>query len=180
MNHTYLLSVVVFYIFQTVFTIYNRVENRTWYLSLEDGGWNSTLGPDMIMSRWKHSCSSFIFLNELILVVVGGVSNSGFNFNEFLSYESEDSQWDNRDTELDLPSDYDYSGQILVSNGETLFYINTLENVFFRLEYTGFEDGFQWIPMNLNLETPRQFAVGILIPDELANCSKTIEIKDSD
>ena len=133
----------------------------------------------MIMQRYLHSCSSFIAFNELILAVVGGVSNSGSNFNEFLSYDNEDAQWDNRDTELDLPPDYDYSGQVLVSNGETLFYINTLKNVFFKLEWTGFEDGFQWIPMDLKLQTPRQFAVGVLIPDELTDCNKTaIEIKD--
>ena len=132
------------------------------------------------MQRYLHSCSSFIAFNELILAVVGGVSNSS-NFNEFLSYEDEDHQWDNRHTELDLPADYNYNGQLLVSNGETLFYINTFENVFFRLEYTGFQEGFEWIPMNLKLETPRQFAVGVLIPDKLTDCNKTtIEIKDAD
>ena len=66
-----------------------------------------------------------------LLAVVGGLSNAGYNFNEFLSYDNEDAQWDNRDAELDLHlPDGDgyggYSGQVLVSNGETLFYINTL------------------------------------------------------
>ena len=82
---------------------------------------------------------------------------------------------------MDLLSNYDLSGQLLVSNGETLFYINTLKNVFFRLEWTSFEGGFEWIQMNLRLETPRQFAIGVLIRDELTNCNKTeIKIKDSD
>ena len=137
----------------------------------------------MSKSRYFHACGSFTFKNELILAVVGGATytstTSDSNFSEFLSYDSEDPHWDNRGTELDLLSNNDLSGQLLVSNGDTLFYINTLENVFFKLGHT--LEGFEWIQMNLRLETPRQFAIGVLIPDELTNCNKTeIKIKDSD
>ena len=129
----------------------------------------------MIMHRFLHSCSFFTFNDERILAVVGGSGlGSNSNFSEFLSYDSENSFWDNRNTELDLPGPvHDLRGQLLVSNGETLFYINTVENVFFRLEWTNFVDGFQWIPMDVRLETPRVFAVGVLIPDELTDCNKT-------
>ena len=155
-------------------------EKRTWYLSLEDGEWNSTRGPDMIFNRYQHACNSFTFNNELILAVVGGAANAAFNVSEFLSYYSEKPQWDNRDTELDLPYYPQAYAQLLVSNGETLFYINTWTNVFFRLKWN-FEEGFQWVAMNLRLETQRGYAVGVLIPDTLTNCTKTaIEIKDVD
>ena len=155
-----------------------RAEKRTWYLSIEDGKWKSTRGPDLIMERYFHACNSFTFNNELILAVVGGNSLSGSNFNEFLSYDLIDSQWNNLGAELDLSSDKNLNGQLLVSNGETLFYINTLENVFYRLEYTTFTEGFKWTKMNQTLENPRNFAVGVLIPDSLAICNNTaVEIK---
>ena len=130
----------------------------------------------MSMYRYFHACSSFTFDDELILAVVGGVTDTSpasywSNSSEFLSYYSEAPKWDNRGTELDLHSDYNY-GQLLVSNGETLFYINTMINTFYRLEHT-FQGGFEWIRMNLSLETPRQYAIGVLISDELANCTKT-------
>ena len=135
----------------------------------------------MIMHRFHHACSSFRPFNELILVVVGGTltdPTSIANFNEFLSYDLIDSQWNNLGAELDLSSDKNLNGQLLVSNGETLFYINTLENVFYRLEYTTFTEGFKWTKMNQTLENPRNFAVGVLIPDSLAICNNTaVEIK---
>ena len=137
----------------------------------------------MIMGRYLHGCSSFTFDDELILAVVGGVIvdyNVTVNFNEFLSYNSTSPKWDNRGTELDLPASDEETASILVSNGETLYYVDTNHNIFFRLEFT-FEGGFEWIQMNLKLKTPRFFAIGVLIPDELTNCTKTaIEIIDSD
>ena len=151
-------------------------------MSLEDGKWKSTRGPDLIMERYFHACNSFTFNNELILAVVGGSTLSGSNFNEFLSYDSEDpqAQWDNRDTELDLPFDDDYYSQLLVSNGDTLFYVDTWNNVFYRLEWN-FEEGFEWIQMNLRLKARRELAFGVLIPDELTVCNKTaFEFKDAD
>ena len=149
-------------------------------MSLEDGKWKSTHGPDLIMERYFHACNSFTFNNELILAVVGGNSLSGSNFNEFLSYDSEFPEWDNRDIELDLPLDEGFNSQLLVSNGETLFYVDTWINIFYRLEWN-FEGKFEWVKMNMRLETPRYEAIGVLIPDELTNCNKTeIEIKDSD
>ena len=141
-------------------------------MSLEDGKWKSTRGPDLIMERYFHACNSFTFNNELILVVVGGYLFYGSNFSELLSYDSEHPQWDNRDTELDLPFDDDYNSQLLVSNGDTLFYVDTWNNVFYRLEWN-FEEGFEWIQMNLRLKARREHAFGVLIPDELTACKKT-------
>ena len=63
--------------------------------------------------------------NELILAVVGGALSTDYPFNEFLAYGSEDPKWSNNNTELDIPlENYDY-GHLLLSNGETLIYINT-------------------------------------------------------
>ena len=68
-------------------------------------------------------------------------------------------------------------GYLLLSNGETLFFINTYGNTFYRLEDKGW-DGYKWINMSQKLETPRSYAVGVLIPDELASCNNAaIEIQ---
>ena len=151
---------------------YSR-EKRTWFLTLEDGKWNSTRGPDMITDRSQHACNSFTYKinNELILAVVGGALSTDYPFNEFLAYGSEDPQWSNNNTELDIPlENYDY-GHLLLANGETLFYINTFFNIFYRLTLDF--NGYKWVEMNMRLETPRQFAIGVLIPNELTNCTKT-------
>ena len=137
----------------------------------------------MILKRFYHACNSFIDENGLTLVVVGGTvtsSQTGANANEFLVYnpenDSDDASWDNLGGTLDLP--HTQNGYLLVSNGETLFFINTQGNAFWRLENTGGFNGYEWIKMDQRLETPRSFAVGVLIPDRLASCNNTaIEIQ---
>ena len=139
----------------------------------------------MILKRFYHACNSFIDENGLTLVVVGGTvtsSQTGANANEFLTYDLStntlNSNWDNRNATLDLP--HTMHGYLLLSNGETLFFINTYGNTFYRLEDKGW-DGYKWINMSQKLETPRSYAVGVLIPDKLTDCNKTtIEIKDAD
>ena len=136
----------------------------------------------MILKRFYHACNSFSVGNELILAVVGGTVTSaqtGADSNEFLVYNPEndfvDPNWSNLGATLDLP--HTQNGYLLVSNGETLFFINTQGNAFWRLENTGL-DGYKWINMSQRLETPRSYAVGVLIPDELASCNNTaIEIQ---
>ena len=136
----------------------------------------------MIFKRFHHACSSFSVLDKLILAVVGGTvasAQSGANANEFLTYDLStntlNSNWDNRNATLDLP--HTMHGYLLLSNGETLFFINTYGNTFYRLEDKGW-DGYKWINMSQKLETPRSYAVGVLIPDELASCNNAaIEIQ---
>ena len=137
----------------------------------------------MILKRFYHACNSFSVGNELILAVVGGTVTSaqtGADSNEFLVYNPEndfvDPNWSNLGATLDLP--HTLNGCLLVSNGETLFFINTQGNAFWRLENTGGLDGYKWINMSQRLKTPRSYAVGVLIPDELASCNNTaIEIQ---
>ena len=135
----------------------------------------------MIADRAQHACNSFTFkiTNDLILAVVGGALSSEYPFNEFLTYGSEDSQWSNDRSELDIPLENHAYGHLLLSNGETLFYVNTFFNNFYRLSLEF--DEYKWVEMNMRLETPRKYAIGVLIPDKLANCKNTTaEIKDSD
>ena len=59
----------------------------------------------------------------------------------------------------------------MVSNGDNLFYINTGDNIFLRLECTSLQDC-HWITMERKLEIPRyNRPVVSLVPDELVECN---------
>ena len=69
-----------------------------------------------------------------------------------------------------MPDDYSDYGHEMVSNGDRLFYINTDDNIFLRLECTSLQDC-QWISMEQKLESPRYDAVVSLVPGELVECN---------
>ena len=70
-----------------------------------------------------------------------------------------------------LPGEWSWSGHQMVSNGDTLFYINTSENVFLQLVcYESLEDC-HWKTLASKLQIPRASAFATLIPDHLANCN---------
>ena len=65
---------------------------------------------------------------------------------------------------------YDNRGHQMVSNNDILFYINTNDNIFLRLDCQSLQDC-HWISMDQKLEFPRVNAVVSLIPDTLSNCT---------
>ena len=71
-----------------------------------------------------------------------------------------------------MPAEYNYKGHKMVSNGDTLFYINTVDNVILQLTCTNslLEDC-QWNILASKLEIPRKSAFVTLIPDHLTLCS---------
>ena len=69
-----------------------------------------------------------------------------------------------------MPDDYRYDGHQMVSNGDSLFYINTYYNIFLRLDCTSLQDC-HWITMEQKLEFRRADAVVSLVPDELVECN---------
>ena len=70
-----------------------------------------------------------------------------------------------------MPDDYSNSGHQLVSNGDTVYYINTEDNIFLELKCSGSIQDCDWIKMDQKLEFPRSNAVATLIPDHLATCT---------
>ena len=66
-----------------------------------------------------------------------------------------------------LPDDYDYRGHKMVSNGDTLFYINTFRNVFLQLTCDESLEDCHWKTLASKLQIPRYFAFVTLIPDYL-------------
>ena len=63
------------------------------------------------------------------------------------------------------------SGHQMVSNGNNLFYINTVDNVILQLTCTNLLEDCQWNIIASKLEIPRQSAFVTLIPDHLTLCS---------
>ena len=58
----------------------------------------------------------------------------------------------------------------IVSDDFALHYINTVDNIFLRLDCVQY-DNCDWTPLDLRLKSPRYEATVSLIPDKLANCT---------
>ena len=131
-------------------------EKQTWYFSIRNETW--TRGPDMPTGRHGHPCAA-LKINNTKVVVIGDQSKR-VDFliqNEWISGPS-------------LPDFYYDDAHQLVSNGETLFYINTYDNVFLKMECESI-NSCMWIEMEQKLQIPRFGAVAKLIPDHLADCT---------
>ena len=112
----------------------------------------------MPTERYDHPCAA-LKINNTKVVVIGDQSKR-VDFliqNEWISGPS-------------LPDFYYDDAHQLVSNGETLFYINTEDNVFLRMDCESI-NSCMWIEMEQKLHIPRFGAVAKLIPDHLAECS---------
>ena len=121
----------------------------------------------MLQERFDHGCSSFWLNENQIVVVSPGYPNEGKSV-EFLNLQQKPLQWISGP---DLPGEYEPSGSALVSNGETLFYVNTINNVFLQLLCEGSLESCQWNTLASHLQYSRFGSFVTLIPDSLANCS---------
>ena len=70
-----------------------------------------------------------------------------------------------------LPTNYNVIAHEIVSNGETLFYINTYDNVFLQLMCDESLEGCHWDTLASQLEFPRESAFITLIPNHMADCN---------
>ena len=139
----------------------------TWYLSINNNSW--TPGPSMIEPRNFHACSSFVLNNTVYPIVAG--SNNGSKTVEFLDLSLESPEWIPGPELHSFQTDLFHVGHKLVTNGETLFYISTTDNLFFQLECETIEEC-QWIQLNRQLQNVlRGAAIVALVPDTLTDCS---------
>ena len=144
----------------------HTIVKDTWYFSINNETW--ARGPDMDEARWWHACSSFVFNTTVYAIVAGGFEGS--KTVEFLDLSLEIPKWI-PGPNLDFLDSYVYKvGHQLVSNGETLFYISTTDNLFFYLECDTIEEC-QWIQLNRQFENVRAYAIVALVPDTLTDCS---------
>ena len=122
----------------------------------------------MSQERYYHGCSSFWLGGNQTVVVSPGYPNGGKSV-EFLNLQQKPLQWISGP---DLPSQYAPEGSELVSNGDTLFYVNTIENVFLQLTCEeSLLESCQWKTLSSHLQYSRLGSFVTLIPDSLANCS---------
>ena len=121
----------------------------------------------MSQERYQHGCSSFWLNGTQIVVVPPGRPNGGKSV-EFLNLQQKPPQWISGP---DLPGEYEPKGSELVSNGETLFYVDTIENVFLQLICEASLEDCHWKTLASHLQYSRLGSFVTLIPDSLANCS---------
>ena len=138
---------------------------QTWFYSTLNGSWREA--PEMLQERYDHGCSSFWLNGIQIAVVSPGYPNKGKSV-EFLNLQQEPLQWISGP---DLTDEYNLTGSALVSNGETLFYVNTINNVFLQLICEASLEDCHWKTLASRLQDSRYGAFVTLIPDSLANCS---------
>ena len=147
-----------------------RITKRSYFWSTNepyyDPGWHE--GPEMPGPRYFHACESFIFNGKRTMVVAGGTTSNAREV-EFL-IEGRDA-WESGPP---LPSSWSYdnpkNADAIVSDYDTLYYINTWQNLFLKLECSQCSAECEWKTLNIQLKTPRINAVVALIPDNLATC----------
>ena len=116
----------------------------------------------MPTGRHGHPCAALVLNNTKVIVIADLYYPSRSKRVDFLIQD----KWISGPS---LPNYY-HDAHELVSNGETLFYVNTYDNVFLRMECESINSCI-WIEMEQKLQIPRSNAVVKLIPDHLAECS---------
>ena len=147
-----------------ILLIGGKQSNQTWHFSRRMENWKP--GLDMPEVRSYHKCASFSIDQDKFVAVSPGSSGSTVQFLKLT--DGEEPTWIPGPS---LPEEYSYFGHQMVSYGDTLIYINTLNNEFLKLKC---EDkniqSCSWIQMSQKLKHPRQFAMVSLIPDDLTDC----------
>ena len=71
-----------------------------------------------------------------------------------------------------MPEDYAGSGHEIVSDGNTVYYVNTKSNVILKLECSCDLESCGWTEMEQKLSNPRSYSLAFLVDDELTDCSE--------
>ena len=129
--------------------------------------------PICLSTDFPMLVGHFPSITKLSLVVAGAYETGFGNYptylsTEFLILEGEDLKWFQGPY---LPREVKvHSGsRSIVSNEKDLYYIESLENLFYKLEC--FAITFcRWIEMDQKLANPRNSAITRLIPEYLTTC----------
>ena len=137
------------------------LDNATW-----------TFGPNMIEARSWHACGTFK-LNGVVIPVVAGSNSDTCTTVEILDLTQKEPKWVQGPELLTTNIGGGFNrGHHIVSNEETLFYINTMKGLILRLECSSIENC-QWVELNRQFQFLRNAGVVALVPDELTDCSET-------
>ena len=146
-------------------TEFTTGRRETYFLPKYSNLWEN--GPDLIYKRREHACGLFTFSNTDVLIVAGGFGNSSMS-TELLKVGEDEMRWQ---PGPDLPHEvFMHDGHTIVSNGESLYYINTFVNVFYELICPGSLTNCYWEPLyEAKLNYPRHLAVALMLPDDMAD-----------
>ena len=123
----------------------------------------------MTMTRWFHTCSAFTLGNSVIGIVVGGEEAQPQKSVEYINFDEDNPRWKSGP---DLPRTFEMKGHQMVSNGQNVFYINTISKDIFRLECSStMISTCQWTELQQKLQYSRKMSVALLVPDGLTECS---------
>ena len=145
----------------------------------------------MIKSRHRHGCGAFALQSKLVIIVAGDRSSSiNKKSVEFLSINDIEPKWIAGKKSFfkllklwpiffmflgpDLPGSYDGDSHKIVSDGETVYYVNTKSNVILRLDCPSDLSSCKWTTLEQKLSFPRSSSLAFLVPDELTECSETV------
>ena len=147
-------------------TEFRTGRKETYFLPKYSNLWEN--GPDLMYKRREHACGLFTFANTYVLIVAGGFSENSSLSTELLKLGEVEMRWQ---PGPDLPQEvFTYGGHTIVSNGESLYYINTLVNVFYELICLESLSNCHWEPLyDAKLNYPRHLAVALMLPDDMAD-----------
>ena len=72
----------------------------------------------------------------------------------------------------ELLDSYNILGHEMVSDGNTVYYVNTYSNVILKLDCLSDLASCAWTKMKQTLKYPRTQSLAFLVPDELTECSE--------
>ena len=146
-------------------TEFRTGRKETYFLPKYSNLWEN--GPDLMYKRREHACGLFTFSNTDVLIVAGGFGNSSMS-TELLKVGEDEMKWQRGP---ELPQEVLlHGGHTIVSNGESLYYINTLVNVFYELICLQSLTNCTWTQLyDAKLNYPRHLAVALMLPDDMAD-----------
>lgn len=149
-------------------TYMSNARSETWFLAKGSSEWKPE--PDLISARSGHACGSFTFNNNTVLVISGKTGGQIISSTEFLNLGEENRAWQ-LGPQLPYVSVEQY-GHRIVSNEESLYYINTFGNMFYKLMCPDPEllSNCYWESLiNAELKYPRSWAVALMLPEDMLN-----------
>ena len=176
-----------------IFSIISGERKDTYFFDNEIQQWNE--GPQMSNARGYHGCGSFYIENKMVLIVAGHWDNKNGNGNsvEFLVPSDDEPEWITGKISLlfvlafmlhiififlgpVLPGMSSYLGHKIVSDSNTVYYVNTVDNFILKLECPSEIAQIascEWILMDQKLSISRSQSLAFLVDDELTECSET-------
>ena len=138
----------------------SSARTETWFLGKNTYEWKPE--APMTVARSQHACGSFTFDNSTVLVVAGGYTS---NSTEFLNLE----EGTNKIWQLGPPPPFDsLLGHKIVSNEESLYYLNTFTNEFYQLMCPELLSNCYWEQLtNAKLRYSRLRAVAFMLPNDM-------------